>query len=65
LVKDEIGAHPYESQIAALLPHDFMTRRKRHKVTESFERDTVAVMHELSNCFSESCSVHHEPERSK
>src|SRR5262245_17179142 len=65
LIEKDVGAESNQSEVAPLLPDDFMPGRKRHEMTESLERHTVAVMNVLLDRVPKSCKLHHEPDRSK
>ena len=51
LIVNHIGSHADHRQSAPLLANDFMPGGERDQVRESFERNGVAVAHELSDCF--------------
>ena len=51
LVVDDVGRHPHQVQVAAALADDLVTGGVRDEVGEAFERDLVAVVHELSDSF--------------
>src|SRR5215510_1957077 len=59
LVVDDIRAHPDQGEIPPLLPNNFMACRKRHQMTEAFERHTVAIVHEFGDCVSQTCHFTH------
>src|SRR5262249_16922133 len=50
LVVDDIRAHPDQREVPALLPNNFMARRKGHYMTAAFHRHTVAIVDEFLDC---------------
>ena len=59
LVIDDVGAEPNEREIPPSLSDDLVSGGKRHQMTETFKRDTVAVVHEFRNRFSQRCYLKH------
>ena len=59
LVVDDVGRHPDEGQVAALLPDQLVARRMRDQVRESLERDDVAVSNEVANGYGERNDLRH------
>ena len=47
LVVDDVRRHPHQRQVAAPLADDLVAGGERDQVGEAFERDGVAVVHEL------------------
>src|ERR1700704_6716271 len=53
LVIDYVRSHSDQGQIAALLADDFMARCVRDQVSETFECDGIAILHEFGDGFAQ------------
>src|SRR5207244_941540 len=53
LVINQVGGHANQREILLLLPNDFVACGKRNEVSETLERNRIAVVYELVNGLGE------------
>jgi hypothetical protein len=49
LIVDKVGGHPHQGQIAPALADDLVAGGRGNQMSESLQRDDVAVVHEFAD----------------